>query len=318
MRGGPSAEYDISLQTGASILSALRDKLADKYTPVDVFIDKAGTWHIDGEEVEPVFWHHHFDLAWNALHGAYGEDGKIQTFFETHGVPYTGSGALSSAIGMNKALTKKVLKDHGIKSPYWTEVTSRTVGENARDAAQTIFTSFILPAVVKPAGSGSSVGVAIVRTRDELEQALIEAAKHGDTILIEEYIKGDEATCGVIDMFRSQDLYALPVIEIKPKNGFFDFAAKYSGQADEIVPARFPEKIKKEIEELAKLVHKTLRLRHFSRTDFIIHPRRGIYVLETNTLPGMTEESLFPKALRAVGSDIHELIDHVIQITMPE
>jgi len=316
VRGGPSAEHDVSMGTGAAVLRAITDKLEDSYEPVDVLIGKDGTWIIAGQEVSPQDCHRHFDIAWNALHGTYGEDGKIQSLFEAFGMPFTGTRSLGSAIGMNKILTKKILKDAGVKSPYWKEIASKDVKNDPAEVAQALFTSFLLPAVVKPAQSGSSVGVAIVRTKDEILMALTEAAKHGDVILVEEFIPGIEATCGVIDGFRGQELYALPPIEIVPKNDFFDYEAKYAGKSEEIVPARFPLATKREIENLAKAVHKILQLRHYSRTDFIIHPRRGIYVLETKTLPGMADESLIPKALRAVGSDIHELVDHVIKLEL--
>ncbi len=314
LRGGPSNEYEVSLNSGAAVLSALRDRFEDQYQARDIFIDRNGTWHIDGIAVLPQDAIHKIDVAFNALHGKYGEDGKLQSFFEIHGMPFTGSGSLGSAVGMNKALAKKVLKDHGIKSPYHTEIPSAEIAGDIDALARRLFHSVILPAVVKPATSGSSVGVSIVRAYGEFPAALKEAALHSDIVMIEEYIQGIEATCGVIEGFRGQELYALPVIEIKPAAHFFDYEAKYGGKSEEIIPARFADQTKKEIEELAQKVHRALGLRHYSRSDFIIHPRRGIYVLEVNTLPGLTKESLIPKALRAVGSDIHELVQHVIEL----
>lgn len=316
VRGGPSNEYEVSLNSGAAVLSALHDKFDDRYEPVDVFIDKTGKWHILGKEIAPEKSGQHFDIAWNALHGTYGEDGKIQSFFEAHGIPFTGSGSLSSAVGMNKALTKKILGDHGIRSPYWKEALSADIRNDIDAAVEDLFTTFLMPAVIKPAQSGSSVGVSIARGKGDIGPALEEAIKHGDAVIIEEYIPGVEATCGVIEGFRGQELYALPPVEIRSKNSFFDYKAKYEGQSEEIVPARFSREITAALEDLARSVHRSLRLKHYSRTDFIIHPRRGIYVLETNTLPGLTRESLIPKALRAVGSDIHELIDHVIRLEL--
>ncbi|HEX7724413.1 MAG TPA: D-alanine--D-alanine ligase [Candidatus Paceibacterota bacterium] len=318
IRGGPSAEHDVSLATGAAVLAAIRTKLDEHYEAVDVIIDTNGMWSIDDQPVTPTQAFRYFDIAWNALHGTFGEDGKIQTLFESHGIPFTGSGSLSSAIGMNKVLTKRALKDAGIKSPYSKEILSANVRKNVHFETDALFTSFLFPAVIKPATSGSSVGVSIVRTKEDIPAALLAAAQHGDVVLVEEYIQGDEATCGVIDNFRGQKTYALPPIEIKPAHDFFDFHAKYSGQSEEIVPARFSSAIKAELEELAKRVHTLLGLRHFSRTDFMIHPRRGVYVLEVNTLPGMTEQSLIPKALRAVGSDLHELVHHIVQLEMGE
>lgn len=303
VRGGPSAEYDVSLNTGAAVLKAIQDKLADSYETVDVFIDKNGTWHIGGREVAPEDSGRHFDIAWNALHGAYGEDGKIQSLFEAHGIPFTGSGSLASAIGMNKSLTKQILKDAGIKSPYWKEIQSTDVHRDIKEAVEGLFTSFTFPLVVKPVTSGSSVGVSIVRTKAEIAPALAEAAKHGDAILIEEYIPGTEATCGVIDGFRGQEHYALPPVEIKPVNDEIRY----------VCPCALPSDIKALMEDISKRVHHILQLKHYSRSDFIVHPRRGIYFLGVNTSPRMNDESLIHKALHAVGSDLHELIDHIIR-----
>ncbi|MBP6858789.1 MAG: D-alanine--D-alanine ligase [Candidatus Pacebacteria bacterium] len=316
LRGGPSNEYDVSLNSGGNVLAALRKHFEHKYHPKDVFIDRQGNWHIDGLAVDPSSLHSKIDVAFNALHGSYGEDGKVQAILAAHGIPFTGSDALSSAVGMNKILSKKSFAAHGIKSPYWKEVQSSSVIEDSDAVARELFTTFILPAVIKPVSSGSSVGVSVVRDFAGLSPALLAAAAHGDIVLVEEFIPGIEATCGVIEGFRNHDLYALPPVEIRPHSGFFDFEAKYQGKSQEIVPATFAESIKKSIEELAGKVHRALGLKHYSRSDFIIHPRRGIYVLEVNTLPGLTDESLMPKSLRAVGSDTHELIDHLIMLAL--
>lgn len=316
LRGGPSAEYEISLKSGAAVLEALRSKYEDQYEVRDILIDSDGTWYENGRSFDHEDAHHHFDVAVNALHGTYGEDGKVQEILEHHNIPFTGSGSLASAVGMNKILTKQSLKHHGIKSPYWKEILSKDVERDVGAAAHELFMTFLLPAVIKPAGSGSSVGVSIARNRDEIVTALREAAKYGHSILVEEFIPGIEATCGVIEGFRGQELYALPPVEIRTTNPFFDYEAKYQGKSEEIVPASFAQSIKKEIEELAQKVHRALGLRHYSRTDFIIHPRRGIYVLETNTLPGLTNESLLPKSLRAVGSDLPELTHHLIRLAI--
>ncbi len=316
LRGGPSAEHEVSLQSGAHVLDVLRRRLDTKYHPTDILIDKRGVWHIDGLPVDPVRLHSSVDVVFNALHGSYGEDGKIQSILETHHIPFTGSGSLGSAVGMNKLLTKQAFAAHGIKSPYAKEVDADGILSDAQEIAHTLFRLFLLPAVVKPASSGSSVGVSVVRSFAELVPALRQAAAHGGTVIIEEFIPGTEATCGVIEGFRGHDLYTLPPVEIRPHAGFFDYEAKYAGKSQEIVPATFSEHIKRSLEGLAATIHRSLGLRHYSRSDFIIHPRRGIYVLEVNTLPGLTGESLMPKALRAVGSDTHELIDHVIRLAV--
>ncbi len=312
LRGGPSNEYDVSLNSGAAVLDALRKRLDHLYEARDILIDKNGVWHLDGVAFPAHDIASKIDVAFNALHGAYGEDGKIQAFLEAHRMPFTGSGSLASAVGMNKILTKKALASHGIKSPYWTEVPSHRIRNEGDAVAQELFTTFVFPAVVKPASSGSSVGVSVVRTLPELIAGLSNAAEHGDTILVEEFIPGIEATCGVIEGFRGHEIYALPPIEIRPHSGFFDYQAKYQGKSEEIVPATFPQSIKTALEDVSARIHRALGLKQYSRSDFIIHPRRGIYVLEVNTLPGLTGESLVPKALRAVGSDLHELVDHLI------
>jgi D-alanine-D-alanine ligase len=328
MRGGPSTEYEVSLQTGGNVLAALRGPLTEKYKAQDIFIDRQGNWNIDGMPVDPHDIAHRFDVIFNALHGSYGEDGKVQAILEAHGIPFTGSGSLASAVGMNKNLSKNAFKSHGLKTPHSVEILSVRIiadGGNNHEAgevrgaeavADELFRTFPMPAVVKPMSAGSSVGISIVRTIAELVPALEEAAKHGDSVLIEEYIPGVEATVGVIEGFRGQELYVLPVIEIRPKTAFFDYQAKYEGKSEEIVPAGFSDKIKDELAMLAQNAHRALGLRHYSRSDFIISPRRGIYILETNTLPGLSDGSLVPKALRAVGSDTHELVDHLLALAI--
>ncbi len=316
LRGGPSNEYQVSLNSGAAVLSVLKDRFSDKYEACDVFIDKNGIWHMNGVPIQPSDASKHIDVAFNALHGAYGEDGKVQAFLEAHGLPFTGSGSLGSAVGMNKVLSKKAFKDHGIRSPYSREIPSALIRDNTTNVAGDLFHSFLMPAIVKPTASGSSVGVTKVIYYNELPEALKAASLHSDSVMIEEFIPGIEATCGVIEGFRGQELYALPPIEIRPMTKFFDYEAKYQGMSQEIVPATFQDMFKRAIESLARKIHQVLGLRHYSRSDFIIHPRRGIYVLEVNTLPGLTGESLMPKALRAVGSDTYELVDHVIELAL--
>lgn len=316
IRGGPSNEYEVSLGSGAVVLDALHKHHEDKYLAKDIFIDRQGNWHVDGMQTTPVEAIHSVDIIFNALHGKYGEDGKVQSMLEYHGKPFTGSGSLGSSIGMNKILAKKIFKDHGMKTPHFKEFKSDRIEKDVETIATELFESFLMPAVVKPASSGSSVGVTLVKYYNELPTAFLEAAKHDDTVIIEEYIPGIEATCAVIEGFRGQELYALPPIEIRPANKFFDYEAKYAGKSQELVPATFADKFKLAIEDLARKIHKALGLRHYSRSDFIIHPRRGIYVLEVNTLPGLTEGSLLPKALRAIGSDTHEFVEHLIKLGM--
>ena len=311
LRGGPSSEYEISLKTGGNVLKSL----PEKYSPIDIFIDKEGVWHIQGIPHKPHETFKKVDVVFNALHGEYGEDGKVQKILDTFSIPYTGSKTLPSAIGMNKALAKNIFKSYGIKTPYYkVESKSDDVGE----IASRLFNTFPMPAVVKPIASGSSVGVSIAYTFQGLQDALSKAFEYSDKALVEEYIKGREATCGVVDKFRGNDFYSLLPIEIiKPeKSDFFDYEAKYCGGSQEICPGNFSQSEKEAIQNLAIKAHKVLGLRHYSRSDFIISPRRGIYILEVNTLPGLTAESLLPKSLQAVGCSLPDFLDHLITLAL--
>ena len=307
LRGGPSGEHDVSLKTGKSVI----ENLPEKYIPIDVYIDKKGIWHIDGVEVKPGKVIADVHVVFNDMHGAYGEDGEVQQLLEHFKIPFTGSGTLASAIGMNKKLSKEIFKASGIKSPIHTIIKS---GEDVLEFSKNLFKTFPIPVVIKPNNSGSSLGVSIADNISSIERGIIEALNHSDTVIIEEFIKGREATCGVVDNFRGSDVYPLLPIEIrKPKDAeFFDFNSKYSGISEEICPGAFSQKEKEEIQKMAINVHKALGLKHYSRSDFIVHPKRGVYVLEVNTLPGLTTESLLPKSFKAIGYSFSQFLDHVI------
>jgi len=313
LRGGPSSEYDVSLNTGAAVLKYL----PEKYLAHDILISRHGVWHRDGVERNPERALNHIDVVFNALHGEYGEDGKVQRILETLHVPYTGSDSIASAHGMNKHLAKKTFSNNGIKSPYHTTINAH---DNIKEKLDHVFHHFLLPIVVKPASAGSSVGVTVVKSFNDLEGALLKAFAISDIALIEEYIRGREATCGVIDNFRGEKVYTLlPVEIIHPKeHDFFDYDAKYGGKSQEIVPGNFSEAEKYEIQRLAKLAHEKLGLRHYSRSDFIVHPRRGVYILEVNTLPGLTTESLMPKSLNAIGFNFPDFLDHLLTLAIGE
>jgi D-alanine-D-alanine ligase len=307
--------------TGGTILRNLPE---EKYIPHDIFITKDGVWHVGGVVVDPGTALSRVDVVFNGLHGEYGEDGKVQKLLESHGIPFTGSSSLSSALGMNKVLSKNVFKKSGLKTPHHLIVERHEVTpEEIEHTMFRIFRGFPMPAVVKPSGSGSSVGVSVVKKFEDFKSALLKAAEiasASDTgsILIEEYIPGTEATVGVIEGYRDVPTYTLPPIEIRPHVGtsFFDYDAKYKGKSDEIVPGNFSHEVKDELMKLAVLAHDALGLRHYSRSDFIVSPRRGIYILEVNTQPGLTESSLLPKALHAVGSSLSHFLDHVIELAM--
>jgi D-alanine-D-alanine ligase len=307
LRGGPSSEYDVSLKTGATILK----NMPEKFHAHDILISKEGAWHREGLERSPDRALKNIDVVVNAMHGEYGEDGKVQKILDSLGMRYTGSGSVASSIAMNKHLTKKAFEAHGLKTPYFTTLKK---SDPVEEKIHEIFHRFFLPLVVKPASSGSSVGISIIKDFKDLEQALFKAFAVSDVVLVEEYIKGREATCGVINNFRGESTYTLlPVEIIHPKeNDFFDYDAKYGGKSQEIVPGNFSDKEKQEIQRMAKHAHETLHLRHYSRSDFMIHPRRGVFILEVNTLPGLTEQSLLPKSLEAIGCSLPDFIEHLI------
>ncbi len=317
LRGGPSAEYEVSLGSGKTVLDTLvSDELKNRFEVLDIVIDKNGVWHFQGVPIKPENIFKRVDVIFNALHGTYGEDGSIQKLLDDSGVLYTGSTTLASALGMNKILSKKIFNDYGLKTPLHTSV--RKVA-NFHNEAVKIFKTFPMPAVVKPNNSGSSVGVSIARNLAQLEAGMIEAAKYSDVILIEEYIAGKEATCGVVDNFRGKDIYTLLPNEIAKSSDseFYDYKAKYlTNEPIVICPGNFKEAEKKIIQEMAEKAHRALGLRHYSRSDFIIHPKRGIYILEVNTLPGLTSHSHLPKSMAAIGCPLPQFFEHLIDLAL--
>ena len=315
-RGGPSGEYEVSLKTGGSIISALLQSFPLKYQLRDIFISKSGEWHLNGLPTTPQGVFKDIDIAFNALHGSYGEDGKIQQIFDSFRTPYTGSGVTSSLLAMDKSMSKKVFSRAGILVPRGIVISNDiSPKEAALEVLRTLGPSW----VIKPTSSGSSLGVSVVNGFNDLVSSIAIAFEYSPKILVEEYIVGREATCGIVEKFRGREHYALPVVEIipPPSNLFFDYPSKYSGKSAEICPSGFKNDIKKEIESLATLAHQTLNCRHYSRSDFIIS-KKGIYLLETNTLPGLTAESLLPKSLEAVGLSFPNFIDHLITIALKQ
>jgi D-alanine-D-alanine ligase len=255
------------------------------------------------------------DVVFNAMHGEYGEDGKVQQILNLFSVPYTGSEAFASAVAMNKSMTKDIFKRNKIKTPIGLVFDYEN---SPSEIAISTFRRISPPWIVKPVSGGSSVGASLVQTFKELENGIMKAFGYGEKIMIEEFIKGREATCGVIDDFRGQKYYALfPVEIIKPqKRDFFDYECKYDGTTQEICPGNFTNEIKKNIQDMAIKIHDTMGLRHYSRSDFIVNPKRGVYALEVNTLPGLTPESLFPKSIKAIGCSYENFLDHLINLAI--
>ncbi|MBY0310007.1 D-alanine--D-alanine ligase [Patescibacteria group bacterium] len=310
LRGGPSAEYDVSMITGAAAIAALSEL---GYMVKDIIITRQGEWLDQGFVRNPEQLINGIDVAFLALHGAYGEDGTVQKIFERHRIPFTGSRSFPSAVAFNKILTKRALESHGIKMAKHQQLSQNDVTD-VIETARAIASDFGPQYIIKPIASGSSVGTMFVRDAALLPQALEDALKQSGEVMVEEFIRGREATCGVLEGYRGERIYALPVVEIIPPDaaGFFNAEVKYNGATQEICPARFTYHEKAQIEEIARFVHDELGLSQYSRSDFILRDGRP-YFLEVNTLPGLTAESLFPKAMKAVGGDLKQLIKHLIE-----
>lgn len=309
LRGGPSSEYDVSMQTGVGVLRALNDL---GYHVVDITVSKAGEWIVDGRVKDPDKALITTDVVFIAMHGAYGEDGTVQRICERLHIPFTGSNSFASAMAFNKDMTKRALREHIFHLPRHVRVTSDNLLD-VEAVSNVIAGSFGPTYVLKPTSSGSSHGVQIV-SADTLKDALTQAVTQYGECMVEEHIQGTEATCAVLGDFRDNELYSLPAIEIIPPQGraFFDETVKYDGSTTELCPGRFSYEEKEKIAELAQLVHRVLGLSQYSRTDCIVKDGE-VYFLEVNTLPGLTSESLFPKAAAAVGLSFNDLIDHLVR-----
>src|SRR3989344_1558019 len=296
--GGPSSEHDVSLASGM-VVHANLDR--GKYEVIPVLIGRKGEWPIEPKHLKDMV-----DVAFIAMHGEYGEDGVVQELLRDSGIPYTGSDHMASALAMNKILSRRLFGAHGMNVP-------ESVIFNHYESAERDWSNIPLPAVVKPSDRGSSVGVGIARSIDEVKLALERAFTYSKTALIERYIHGRELTCGIVDDGMGH-AFPLPVTEILPKLGFFDYNAKYTqGATDEITPARILEKEAGLAQAVALRAHELVGASGFSRTDMILGEDGNLYVLELNTIPGMTENSLLPKAALVHGMTLGELFDRIIE-----
>ena len=245
------------------------------------------------------------DIVFLALHGDCGEDGRLQAALAMHGIPYTGSDYLSSGIAMSKDLTKKLVAPRGVITPAWQSV------EYTQEDIDALVAETKLPCVVKPNASGSSIGVSIAHTQDELRQALEMGVQFGGQCVIEEYIQGREIQIAVLEG------KALPSIEIIPKQGFYDYENKYQpGAAEEVCPAPIPEAWEQRIAQAAQTVFETVGLSVYARADFIVTEDGTPYFLEINTLPGMTPTSLVPQEAAAVGISYGELCERIVNASL--
>ncbi|MDC0709582.1 D-alanine--D-alanine ligase [Stigmatella sp. ncwal1] len=290
--GGLSSEREVSLRTGAAVAKALRSL---GYDVVEIDVGKDVAARLTAEKV---------DVAWLALHGRYGEDGSIQGLLESLFIPYTGSGVLASAVGMDKVYAKWIFTTHGIPTPPYK--TFRDV-KSARDAADEL--PFSYPVVVKPSREGSSVGVHVCKTKEAYLAAVEDASKHAGTLLVEQFIRGREVQGAVLDD------EALGVIEVVVAREFYDHTAKYtSGSGTKyLFPAPLPADQYERVNAVCLAAHRALGCQGASRSDVIITEGGDVFVLETNTLPGMTETSLLPKIAAGRGLDFPALCERILQ-----
>ena len=341
LAGGLSTERDVSFKTGEMVTKALRENghqvilldvfmgYSDKEEDLTGIFDRAEAVSVkvaaipetapDLEKVKAqrkdqsdnffgpnvIELCRMADIVFMALHGENGENGKIQAAFDLFGIRYTGTGYLGSALAMNKGMAKQLFLENGIPTPRGTSL------KRGEDAAKIETCGIHFPCVVKPCSGGSSIGVSIVHDKAEYEQALKEAFRWENELVSEEYVKGREFSVGVIDF------QALPIIEIAPVEGFYDYKNKYkAGSTVETCPAELSEQITKEMQGYAEKVAEVLGLNTYSRTDFLLDEEGRIFCLEANTLPGMTPTSLLPQEAKVTGVDFNQLCEKLIESSM--
>ncbi len=317
LRGGQGMEYETSLKSGAEVLRAL-SSMPEKYIPVDIFIDRAGTWHVRGQPLSRDALLHQVDVFWNALHGI-GEDGTLSRMLEDMGLPYVGTPALGSALAMNKLLSKEEFTKLGLKTPDMLVLpqTSFDTEEDFKDylfqTAKKIFDAMPPPWVIKPKSGTGSRGVQYVQTFGELVGALAEASREGGDMIVEEYIPGREITIGMIEGFRGEQLYHLLPSEIKKPGKIWDSETRQKGEHSFIpVGTHISER---ELQEIGRTLFGHFGLRHYGLIELVESPK-GRYILEVDTLPHLHEHGYFSHALARVGANINHLVDHLVGVAI--
>jgi D-alanine-D-alanine ligase len=292
--GGLSSEREVSIASGTAILKALHEK---GYHAVAIDV---------GRDVAEKIHEQDIDVAFIALHGKFGEDGAIQGMLEVMDIPYTGSGILASALGMNKTVSKQVFRSQGLLvGPY------EVLYAGDADKVNGVLEQLTFPSVVKPHAEGSSVGVSLVFKKEDVAPAVELAFKYGNEILIEKFIKGKEVQVGILGNA------ALGAIEIVPKRTFYDYTAKYEkGMSDHFFPARISDEAYKRTLDAGLAAHRAVGCRGYSRVDFIVDESGAPYILEVNTLPGMTATSLLPEIAKGVGISFPELVEEILRLAI--
>lgn len=299
--GGLSGEREVSLRSGENCYQALRS-LGYEAVRIDALRDVARRLVDEGVEV-----------AFLALHGRYGEDGTVQGLLELMGIPYTGSGVLASALGMNKVASKKVARQSGIPTPDFCEIGP---DEPAAAAAARVAAALGLPVMVKPVEEGSSLGVVKCKEEAELAVCIGEGRKLYGRMFAEGYVPGVEITVGIVE--REGKPFALPILELIPKNEFYDYEAKYThGMTEFVIPARLEPAVYAEAERLSLAVFEAIGCRGYARVDFMVAADGTPYFTEVNTLPGMTDLSDLPAQAKAAGISYPELVELILRSAVP-
>ena len=297
--GGPSTEAEISRRTGTAIAGALREK---GYSVTELELNPERFMQdLRDEKIQVVF---------NAVHGLYGEDGRLQSILESMGIPYTGSGVTACAVSMDKSATKRFLAAEGISTPKFLIFNKRFDGD-CYTIVSKIKDTFRLPVVIKAASQGSSIGVEIVKSSEDIAGAVDSCFSYCENIVVEEFVAGKELTCAVVE--KSGVLTALPIVWIAPHSGAYDFHSKYTkGATDYYCPAPLAEEVTKAVQEAAVRTYRVLGLSGVARIDLILGADGVPYVLEANTVPGMTATSLVPKMAVAMGMGFSELCESIL------
>jgi len=296
LMGGPSTERQISLKSGKAVYEALK-QTGLMVEPIDIKSDNT-------QENTNLLNSYKIDCAFIALHGRFGEDGQIQELLETLKIPYTGSGVAASKLAMDKVASLRIFEANGLNVPK-----SKVLEKGLYNPQEKFSQDLGWPLVIKPATQGSSIGLSIIEKEEELSTALALAFSYDERVIIEEYIKGREVTVGILNEV------ALPVIEIVPKNKFFDFQAKYQhGMTDYIVPAELKKTVEKDVKEAALSAHRLLGCFGCSRVDIILDRDETPFILEINTIPGFTSTSLLPKAAKTQGLEFRDLCLELIKL----
>lgn len=303
LMGGRSLERDISLRTGRRVSRALSE-LGHEVVEFDV-----------DETLVPNLKKTRLDLVYIALHGKFGEDGTVQELLEILGIPYTGPGVYSSAVGFNKALSKEIFIRNNIPTPPFFVLSEATFEEMGAVAAlSTAGDKLGFPLVVKPVAQGSALGVKIVENEGGLPEAVRSALHYDDRILLEKYVAGTEVAVSILG---NLELEALPVVEIVPHGAFFDFESRYTmGATDYYCPARLPSEVTERVVEVALRTHRCLDCQNLSRVDIIVDEEGTPMVLELNISPGMTESSLLPLAAEAAGMNFTRLVERLVELAL--